>query len=270
MAKRFTDTDLWDKEWFMALTCKHKCLVRFLFDKCDVAGVWSANWLLASSYIGEQVTEEDLQKIDGRVVKIGEGKYFIKDFIEFQYGTLSENCKPHQKVIGLLKKYNIEIDKIKGYQYPLQRVQEEEKDKEEEKGMEMEKEKDRQKKIESEKLLIPKMAAEFKRINPNYPENIEKDYPALLKISNFLAENGGIEKDVGEIFIELIIPYWRQICEHVANDNFFKNYSISQIEKHIQSIVLSIQNGTGNSTNGKGNKKLTSNDLEQAHSKYFG
>lgn len=137
-------------------------------------------------------------------------------------------------------------------------------------GLETEKEKDRHKKIESEKLLIPKMAVEFKRINSQYPENIEKDYPALLKISAFLANNIGIEKDVGKEFIEQILPYWTQICEHVASDNFFKNYSISQVEKHIQSIVLSIQNGTGNSTNGGKNKKLTSNDLEQAHSKYFG
>lgn len=138
MAKRFTDTDIWDKEWFMILSPKYKCLVRFLFDKCDVAGVWSANWPLASSYIGEAVTKTDLEVLGSQVIEISPGKFFIVDFIEFQYGTLSENCKPHQKIISLLKKYNISTPHNKGIVYPLERVQEKEEDKEEEKEKEKE------------------------------------------------------------------------------------------------------------------------------------
>jgi hypothetical protein len=129
MAKRFTDTDLWDKEWFSTLSCKHKCLIRFLFDKCDQSGVWSSNFALASVYIGETVTEYDIEILSSRVKKIGEKKYFIIDFIEFQYGVLSPACKPHIKIIGLLEKHNIDS---KGYTKGIQRVQEEDKDKEEE------------------------------------------------------------------------------------------------------------------------------------------
>ena len=33
MAKRFTDTELWDKEWFMKLSPKLKCLVKLVRDK---------------------------------------------------------------------------------------------------------------------------------------------------------------------------------------------------------------------------------------------
>ena len=69
MAKRFTDTDLWDKEWFSTLSCKHKCLIRFLFDKCDQSGVWSSNFALASVYIGETVTEYDIEILSSRVKK---------------------------------------------------------------------------------------------------------------------------------------------------------------------------------------------------------
>lgn len=132
MSKRFCDTDLWDKEWFMLLNPRYKCLIKFLWDKCDSAGVWSANWILASSYVGEKVTESDLDVFDGRIVKIAPGKFFCVEFLEFQYGTLSENCKPHLKIIQLLKKYSIEFDKSKGYLYPMHRVKEKDKDKEKE------------------------------------------------------------------------------------------------------------------------------------------
>jgi hypothetical protein len=138
MSKRFTDTEIWDKEWFMALSTKHKCLIRFLFDKCDQAGVWSANWMLASQYIGEKVTEDDLITISERVEKIATGKFFIVDFIEFQYGTLSENCKPHLKIIALLKKYELFKRVCIGYTTPLQRVEDKDKEKDKEEDKEKE------------------------------------------------------------------------------------------------------------------------------------
>jgi hypothetical protein len=135
MAKRFTDTDLWDKDWFMKLNCKEKCLIRFIFDKCDVAGVWTPNWVLASTYIGEKVTPDDLKNFAYRLTFIDSNKIFIPDFVEFQYGKLSEKCKPHLKVIATLKKYGLFKDDSIGYTYPLQRVEEEEEDKEGEKNV---------------------------------------------------------------------------------------------------------------------------------------
>lgn len=139
MSKRFCDTDLWDKEWFMALSCKNKCLIKFLFDKCDAAGVWSANWALASSYIGEPVTEKDLENgLQDRVIKMSPGKFFLVEFIEFQYGTISENCKPHLKIIQLINKHGIILSKTIGYTYPIHRVEEKEEEKEEDKDKEKE------------------------------------------------------------------------------------------------------------------------------------
>ena len=35
MAKRFVDTELWQKEWFQYLTLKQKVLVKYLFENCD-------------------------------------------------------------------------------------------------------------------------------------------------------------------------------------------------------------------------------------------
>ncbi len=134
MAKRFTDTEIWDKEWFMKLAPKYKLLIKFIFDKCDVAGIWDANWFLASTYIGEIVAEGDLKIFEDHVLKISAGKFFVKDFIEFQYGTLSEKCNPHIKVISTLKKYNL----FEGYLKGILRDKDKDKDKEEEEDKEKE------------------------------------------------------------------------------------------------------------------------------------
>ena len=64
MAKKFTDSNLWDKEWFMNLKPRLKCLVKFVRDKSDICGVWSPNYIIATTYIGEKVTEKDLLTID--------------------------------------------------------------------------------------------------------------------------------------------------------------------------------------------------------------
>lgn len=136
MAKRFTDTDLWDKEWFMDLPCRLKCLVKMVRDKADLCGVWSPNWIIANAYIGEKVTEKELLEIDGgnQFFKMPNGKIFCAGFIEFQYGELSEKSPVHRKIIMLLKQHGI-YEKYKkiGCKYPIDRVQEEDKDKEEEK-----------------------------------------------------------------------------------------------------------------------------------------
>jgi hypothetical protein len=140
--KRFTDTDLWDKEWFMNLGWKHKLLIKFLFAKCDAAGVWSPNWVLASSYIGAKVGKEDLKPLSKQVEVLPDGRIFIVDFCHFQYGTLTERCAPHRKIITLLKKYNLFERVTKGYQKGIDTLQEEEEEKEEEKEKDKEEEKE--------------------------------------------------------------------------------------------------------------------------------
>jgi hypothetical protein len=112
MAKRFTDTELWDKAWFMELKAKHKLLIKYLFDKCDVAGIWQPNWVLASTYIGEQITPDDLAPISSLFISLPNGKIFIKDFIKFQYGKLSKDCKPHIPIYRILANNGIDIDTI--------------------------------------------------------------------------------------------------------------------------------------------------------------
>ena len=52
MAKRLHDTEIWHKEWYCNLSQTHKLLVQYLFDNCDCAGVFEANYKIMQFLIG--------------------------------------------------------------------------------------------------------------------------------------------------------------------------------------------------------------------------
>ena len=104
MAKRFTDNQKWSKSWFMDLEIEDKLLWIYMTDSCDHAGVWEINWKLTSFMVGFQVAKLP-DSFEKQVYKINEKKYFIKDFIDFQYGQLSENNRAHNSVLTILNKY---------------------------------------------------------------------------------------------------------------------------------------------------------------------
>jgi hypothetical protein len=111
MPKRFTDTDIWEKEWFMSLSPTDKCLVKYVRDKCDLAGIWKPNYTLASYVIGDKVDEKRLVSIDNgkQFQALHDGKILCIDFVRFQYGTeLNPSSPIHRKVIDILSRYEIE------------------------------------------------------------------------------------------------------------------------------------------------------------------
>jgi len=82
---------------------------------------------MASFLIGAEVGEKELKELEKQVTLIDGGKLWVIDFVPFQYGTLSEACPPHRKILSLLDTYQ------KGKLTLLQRVQEKDKEEEEEK-----------------------------------------------------------------------------------------------------------------------------------------
>ena len=89
--KRFTDTLKWSDPWFRRLSHQGKLLWFYLVELKD------------------------------RVQLLDDGKIFLPKFIPFQYGTLSENCVPHKKVIEAAKFHSL-TQTFKGYAYPSHRV----------------------------------------------------------------------------------------------------------------------------------------------------
>lgn len=243
MSKRFTDTEIWDKEWFMALTPTMKCLVKFIYDKCDNAGVWPPNWPLASIYIGHPVTKEDLQVFGNRVEFLPDGKIFIPEFIRFQYGELSENCAPHKKIFSLLKKYGLTERVLKGYFKPTNSLEEKDKDKEGDKEGEVDKGGMGENSQPEQIYLIPEMVKVWKECFPNYLSVDSMDYPELKKLVEIICkEENIINHESNEDLIPSILSRWRPICEFVKKDKFYCTYNISQVVKYIQSIGQKLQN----------------------------
>jgi len=104
MAKRFIDTKIWDKAWFRKLSPKNKLFWIYLLTRCDHAGIWDADWEAAEFLIGEWVNYDELPiEITAKMQYIkGDEQYFIPSFVEFQYGILKANSKPHLSVIKRL------------------------------------------------------------------------------------------------------------------------------------------------------------------------
>jgi len=116
MPKRFTDTDKWKKPFIRSLEGPYKLLWLYITDDCDHAGIWQVDFDVAQIRIGETVDEKKaLEMFGDRVEVFNEGtKWFIKDFIAFQYGELNEKNRLHLSVINILKKNEIGPYKVLG------------------------------------------------------------------------------------------------------------------------------------------------------------
>jgi len=121
-----TDTDKWKKRFVRELTPQHKLLWFYILDDCNHAGIWEVDIDVASIRVGFDLSQDDLPSLFGdKVISFDNGdKWFIPDFIEYQYGELNQNSNVHKSVINLLNKYNLE-----GYLKGSQRVESTLKDK---------------------------------------------------------------------------------------------------------------------------------------------
>ncbi len=105
MAKRFTDSEKWERPWFRKLPNEYKLFWIYLLDKCDSAGFWYVDIELASFLIGEIITEENALKYLGKQIKVlANNKWQIVDFVTFQYGKLVPNNNLHRSVLEKIGK----------------------------------------------------------------------------------------------------------------------------------------------------------------------
>ena len=131
MSKRFTATEIWDNPKFIELSKNAKLLWFYLKDKCDNAGFIDISYRLLEFHLelnGEvQPAIKEIQDT-GWIEKVSDGEYRLTGFIEFQYGKLSEDCKPHKQVLSLLEKHL-----SKGYAKGIVTLQDKDKDKDKDK-----------------------------------------------------------------------------------------------------------------------------------------
>jgi len=132
MGKRFIATEMWDDPEFIDIPAEAKTLWVYLFCKCDNSGVIKLSTRIANMVINGSIdiakTIEILVTL-GWVEVLSENKYFLPKFIQFQYGELTYECKPHRQVFELLKKHSLFERVLKGFQKGIERVQDKDKDK---------------------------------------------------------------------------------------------------------------------------------------------
>lgn len=127
--KRFTEASKWRDPWFRGLSLDSKLAFWYFVDNCDPAGVWEPDYEMVNFCLKREIKWERVwEEFGERIVKMPSGKLWMRKFIEFQYGALSESCGPHRSVIALCVKHGIDISNGKPtltlpLPYPSTRVQ---------------------------------------------------------------------------------------------------------------------------------------------------
>jgi len=134
MAKRFTDTNKYNKQFFRGLPGPYKLLYDYLYHDCDHAGIWIVDFEIAQVYIGKDMPVNETKALElfnndeQRIYVFKDGaRWFIPGFIEFQYGPLNRKNRVHNSIIKILKSYGL-LNIFKGLTSPLDGVKDKEKD----------------------------------------------------------------------------------------------------------------------------------------------
>lgn len=109
MAKRFLDNQLFKNPTFKGLPLKVKLFYIYLICEVDHCGIWSVELDVAGVRIGQEITEADVKTyLNNKVISIDNGtKWFLPQFITFQYGNLTAGNKLHNAVRNELIKWDL-------------------------------------------------------------------------------------------------------------------------------------------------------------------
>jgi hypothetical protein len=115
MAKRFTDTMKWNEDWYLDLSLIDKLFWIYICDNCDHAGIFKPNKRMFELLIGGEI---DVQKFlntvnqdKPRICVLGNGRWFLAGFIEFQYGNkLNPNNRVHKSILNILNDNDLNLE----------------------------------------------------------------------------------------------------------------------------------------------------------------
>lgn len=127
--KRFTETEKWRDPWFRKLPPTLKLGYLYLLDSVDNAGVWDPDYEAADFTVGTPVSWTELMDAMGpRIEVLENGKWHLTKFVDYQFGQLSEACKPHAQVLRLMSQHGIKRAP-KGYPKGIHTLKDKDKDK---------------------------------------------------------------------------------------------------------------------------------------------
>ena len=149
MAKRFTDNEKWQDNWFTDLTNDQKIIWIYLLDHCDNAGLWKVNIKNLNYFCSTNISVEEVIFIfKNRLTQVKEDLFLINKFCLFQYGADFLRSKNKAVISAINKLIQVEvINEVNGiytptidltktinrlsipYTYPIDTPKEEEEDK---------------------------------------------------------------------------------------------------------------------------------------------
>ena len=107
MAKRLTDTEKWNDDWYISLSNDYRVVWQWLLDNCNHAGICKRSIRLLNLMCNTSILEEELISImEGRIV-VKENNWFIPKFLKFQYSSLNSNRPVIISVVKELEKNNL-------------------------------------------------------------------------------------------------------------------------------------------------------------------
>lgn len=154
MTKRFMSNEIWQEDWFLNMPNEYKLFWYYMLSECNHAGIFKVNLktfcLLNKVEINKETAIKYFNANKQRIRKLGSRKWFIEDFIPFQYGKhLNAKNKVHKSIIKILTDEKIEMNTVRGLnevkmtpRRPQNEVTQGVKDKDKDKDKEKDKDKD--------------------------------------------------------------------------------------------------------------------------------
>jgi predicted nucleic-acid-binding Zn-ribbon protein len=134
MSKRFTETEIWNEDWFVDMPVEYKVFYFYLKDQCNHAGIWRPNLRIFEAVNEVKI---DLKKAlnlinteKERIIVLPSGHWFLADFFVFQYGhTFNRSNRVHESIENIYNKEDIKLTSIRGLKEVKDRVKDKDIDK---------------------------------------------------------------------------------------------------------------------------------------------
>lgn len=248
MAKRFIDPD-WKKLRLLPGYLQRAWF--YMWDKADEAGVYhyDPEYFKLDLRLTEDVTIEDLGKLPEAEILPGD-RILFKNFLLVNYTKLKPDYNPHKPAFRAIERNHLNLNSsLNQASLKLEEEGEDEEEDKEERGT--------GKTIPiNPDAVVPNMAKAFQDANPEYPDDRDTDYPPLRELAKKILKDLGSGKDFADIKNRTdILHRWGELVAYIQTDSHLSKYSLTQINKHYQSVVQSFnnagkhgkakQNGTG-------------------------
>jgi hypothetical protein len=133
MSKRFTQTEIWEEDWFLEMPKEYKLFWFYLKDQCNHAGIWKPNLKIFEAVNEVKI---DLDKAfeyfnnnKERIQILNSGHWYIIDFFVFQYGdTFNIANRVHESIEDIYIQEGIDLSSIRGLIVLKDRVKDKDKD----------------------------------------------------------------------------------------------------------------------------------------------